>query len=213
VARTRSKPSPSTYRSPLRARQAEQTRRSVLDAAARLFSTVGWAATTLTSVAAEAGTAVETVYAGFGSKSGLLTATIDAALVGDDAPIPLAERPEFKQLAHGGQPERLRAAARVVAVVHERSVPLLRALHEAAASDPSCARRWEKYEADRRIEIRRGLTLVVQRQVVASLVDAVWAISSPEVFAKLVLDRGWSRRRYESWLVATVAAMLDSELG
>jgi AcrR family transcriptional regulator len=185
----------------------------VLEAAARLFSAVGWAATTLAAVAAEAGTAVETVYAGFGSKSGLLTAAIDAALVGDDAPIPLARRPEFTQLAHGGQPERLKAAARVVAVAHERSVPLLRALQEAASSDPSCAQRWEKYEADRRIEIRRGLILVVGRPVAASLVDAIWAITSPEVFAKLVLDRGWSRRRYEAWLVAIVTAMLDPELG
>lgn len=185
----------------------------MLDAATRLFATVGWAATTLTAVAAEAGTAVETVYAGFGSKSGLLAAAIDAALVGDDAPIPLAQRPEFEQLAHGGQPERLKAAASVVAVAHERSVPLLRALQEAAASEPSCAQRWEKYEADRRIEIRRGLILVAGHSVAASLVDATWAITSPEVFAKLVLDRGWSRRRYESWLVATVAAMLDRGLG
>ena len=36
---------------------------------------------------------------------------------------------------------------------------------------------------------------------------------SPEVFAKLVLDRGWSQRRYEAWLVMLVAAMLDRELG
>jgi AcrR family transcriptional regulator len=197
----------------LRARQAEQTRRNVLDAAARLFATVGWASTTLTAVAAEAGTAVETVYSGFASKSGLLTAAIDAALVGDDAPIPLAQRPELKQLAHGSQPERLKAAARVVALAHERSVPLLRALQEAAASDPSCAQRWEKYEADRRIEIRRGLALVAGHQIGATLVDAIWAIASPEVFAKLVLDRGWSRRRYEAWLVAIVTAMLHPDLG
>jgi AcrR family transcriptional regulator len=60
----------------------------VLEAAARLFTDRGWAATTLAAVAADAGTAVETVYAGFGSKSGLLTAAIDAAIagIGSDGP-------------------------------------------------------------------------------------------------------------------------------
>jgi len=65
----------------LRARQAAETRRTVLSAATRLFIERGWAATTLAAVAAEAGTAVETVYSAFGSKSGLLIAAIDVAIV------------------------------------------------------------------------------------------------------------------------------------
>jgi AcrR family transcriptional regulator len=198
----------SSYRSPLRARQAAQTRQTVLAAASRLFTQRGWAATTIAAVAAQAGTAVETVYAGFGSKSGLLTAAIDVALVGDDQPVPLAKRPQYAQLGVGDGWERLAAAAHLVAVIHERSVPLLRALQEAAASDPAAAVRWQRYEADRRAEIARGLGLVLGRRAADRLVDAVWAIASPEVFAKLVLDRGWSLRSYERWLVDTVTALL-----
>ena len=38
--------------------------------------------------------------------------------------------------------------------------------------------------------------------------DAVWAVSSPEVYPMLVVDRGWSRRRYSDWLAETLAASL-----
>ena len=59
------------YHSPLRARQAAETRRTIVDAAIKLFGERGWAATTLPLVAAEAGTAVDTIYSAFGTKSGL----------------------------------------------------------------------------------------------------------------------------------------------
>jgi AcrR family transcriptional regulator len=202
------KGSRSAYRSPLRARQAEQTRRAVLDGAARLFTERGWAATTLAAVAAEAGTAVETVYAGFGSKSGLLTAAIDVAIAGDVEPIPLAQRPQYAQLGAGTRDDRMRAAAHIIALAHDRSVPLLRALQEAAASDAAALERWEKYEMDRRAEIGTGLGLVLGRRAPARLADSVWAIACPEVFAKLVLNRGWSVVRYERWLVGVVNALI-----
>jgi AcrR family transcriptional regulator len=200
------------YRSPLRARQAVQTRLTVLGAATRLFTERGWAGTTLGAVAEEAGTAVETVYAGFGSKSALLTAAIDAALVGDDDPVPLAQRPEYARLAAGAYRERLRAAARIIGLAHQRSVPLLRALQEAAANDEAASLRWEKYETDRYTEITQGLGLVLGRRAPARLIDSVWAIASPEIFAKLVTSRGWTTARYERWLVDVVAALVGDTI-
>src|SRR4051812_23491530 len=74
------------YHSPLRARQAAATRLAIIHAAIRLFGDRGWAATTLPMVAAEAGTAVDTIYSAFGTKSGLLMAAIDLAIAGDGEP-------------------------------------------------------------------------------------------------------------------------------
>ena len=70
-------------------------------AATRLFFERGWAATTLAGVAAEAGTAVETVYSAFGSKSGLLIAAIDVAIVGDDEQTPLVDRADVAARRRG----------------------------------------------------------------------------------------------------------------
>ena len=86
-------------------------------------------------IAAEAGTAVDTIYAAFGTKSGLLMAAVDRAIVGDEDPTPMVDRPELALFAKGTKVERIRTGVRFTIAVYERSVPILRALQEAAASD------------------------------------------------------------------------------
>ena len=58
----------------LRAEQAAVTTRRILEAARRRFGDAGYAATTLREIASEAGVAVQTVYAVFGSKANILRA-------------------------------------------------------------------------------------------------------------------------------------------
>jgi len=198
----------SGYHSPLRASQAAQTRRLLSRAACRLFGERGWAGTTLAAVAAEAGTAVETVYSGFGSKAGLLVAAIDAAIAGDDGETPLAEQAQFASLGTGGRAERLSAAARIITQALVRAVPLMKALQEAAAGEETARARLERYETDRRATVAAGLGLILGRPAPESLVDSLWALAGPEVFTKLTGDRRWTLERYEGWLVDTAAAIL-----
>ena len=199
----------STYHSPLRARQAAETRRTVLAAATRLFTERGWAGTTLAAVAADAGTAVETVYATFGSKSGLLIAAIDVAIVGDEGQQPLVERPEFAGLGVGERSTRLALAARIITRALERAVPLMGTLREASASDTAASTRLDAYENDRRAVIAAGLQLIKGRSASESLVDSMWALASPEVFIKLTSERSWSVARYERWLRETAFVLLE----
>lgn len=56
------------YSSPIRERQANQTRTNILDATQRLFLERGYAKTTVEAIAQEAGVAKQTVYAVFRSK-------------------------------------------------------------------------------------------------------------------------------------------------
>ena len=53
------------YESPIRAKRAQETRGALMDAASRLFTTRGWAASGMRDVAEEAGVATETVYSHF----------------------------------------------------------------------------------------------------------------------------------------------------
>jgi hypothetical protein len=39
-------------------------------------------------------------------------------------------------------------------------------------------------------------------------VDSVWALTSPEVYRLLTLDRGWSEEAYEAWLAQTLERTL-----
>jgi len=163
---------------------------------------------TLAAVAAEAGTAVETLYSAFGSKSGLLIAAIDAAIIGDDDETPLVDRPEFTTLGGGKRSERLVAAAQIITRALVHAVPLMGALQEASASDAASKVRWDTYETDRRTVILVGLELILGKQPPEILVDSIWALASPEVFAKLTEERGWTVDRYEQWLVQTAGALL-----
>src|SRR5437763_15646837 len=74
------KPRSPRYRSTLRAEQASQTKRRVLEAAARLFLERAYPRTTVAAVAAAAGVAPETIYAGFPCKRGRLAGVIDDAI-------------------------------------------------------------------------------------------------------------------------------------
>src|SRR5690349_17182897 len=91
-------PRPRSYTSPVRAEQADATRSRVVRVADARFRSDGYAATSVAAVARDAGVSSQTVYNVFGSKAGLLKAAYDVAVVGDEDPAPLAERPDVRAL-------------------------------------------------------------------------------------------------------------------
>ena len=199
---TSSKPAAaSRYHSPLRARQAAETRQAIIAAAIKLFRERGWASTTLPMIAAEAGTSVDTIYSTFGSKSDLLMAAIDVAIVGDDDEAAMIDRPDFALLGKGKRIERLRAGVHFTVGVYERSLPALKVLQEAAASDDASRARLAQYDDDRRNVTAAGLALILGATPTDEVVDALWALNSPEVFSYLTQGRGWSTADAEAWLV------------
>jgi len=176
---TRNKPgSASRYHSPLRARHAAETRRAIISAAIKVFSERGWAATTLPLIANEAGTSVDTIYSTFGSKSELFMAAFDVAIVGDDEEAAMMDRPDFALLGKGNRIEHLRAGVHFTVGVYERSVPVLKALQAAAASDEAARARLAQYDNDRRNVMAAGLTLILGTPAPEEIVDAIWALAS-----------------------------------
>jgi AcrR family transcriptional regulator len=211
VSPTRNRPSgatPRRYRSQLREQQAEQTKRSVVEAAHRLFVANGWAATGMREVAATAGVALETVYSHFSSKRGLLRAVVDAAAVGDDAPVPMAQRPEFLVLGTGGRAARLRAAARLVTTVHQRTTPMAKMLRQAAPADDEIAEMLRTTRERQRRDVETALELILDRPPTVTERDGMWAIVSPEVYLLLVEESGWDAEQFEDWIGATLARVV-----
>ena len=211
MSTTRSRSSganPRPYRSQLREQQTEQTKRSVVEAAHQLFVANGWAATGMREVAATAGVALETVYSHFSSKRGLLRAVVDAAAVGDDAPVPMAQRPEFLALGTGGRAARLRAAARLVTAVHQRTTPVAKMLREAAPADDEIAEMLQSTRERQRRDVETGLALILDRPPTVTERDGMWAIVSPEVYLLLVEESGWDAEQFEEWIGATLARVV-----
>ena len=95
-------------KSPLgrRDRKALETRRRILDAAEDLFTSNGYASTTMTAIAEQADVAVQTLYAVFGNKRAILTELIDARVVGDDHAGSLPDRQDWRAMEREPDPHR-----------------------------------------------------------------------------------------------------------
>jgi AcrR family transcriptional regulator len=196
------------YRSPLREQQAGQTRAAVIAAATRLFGEKGWAGTGMRDVAGAAGVAIETVYANFRSKSELLTACIDLAVVADDQPVPLADRPPFAALGRGSRAQRTRVAARLLTDIHHRTAGVILALREAAASDAELARWRQAAEGRRRGDVEQAAALIAGRPVTREECDGLWAVMAVEVYELLTGLRGWTPQQYQRWLAGVINQFL-----
>jgi AcrR family transcriptional regulator len=183
----------------------------VLDAAAQLFSGLGWANTSMRGVAAAAGVSMETVYAGFGSKADLLAAVIDVAVVGDDLPIPLAQRENVRLLGAGTLIERVDKAAVMSAAISSRTCELIQALIQGSATDTVLAERLAALDQRRRGEIAGYFEVVAARPASASELDEVWLLTSAEAFHLLVHRSGWPNQQHQQWLAYQLLAIISRD--
>jgi AcrR family transcriptional regulator len=196
------------YASPLRAKQAEATKAAVLSAATELFTSKGWANTGMRDVAREAGVAVETLYSHYSSKRKLLDAVVDHAVVGDDEPVPVAQRPAFLAMGQGRRADRIDAAASLVAAIHARTAPFAKLIREAATTDEEFAELLRATRERQRADVGAGLELILGRLPTDHERDGAWAIVSPEIYLLLVQESGWSFEQYQHWVSETLAGVL-----
>ena len=204
---------PRTYRSDRREAQARQTRRRVLAAATRQFESRGWTGTTIRAVAGDAGVAVPTVEATFGSKARLLKAAIDVAIAGDDEPVPVLDRAWTVPVQEAGSAaEMLAAVAAVLAPAQHRSAGLVLAVLEGARVDSALG-----VLADEMVAQRRGTagwvvdvlaTKGSLREGRDAAVDTLWMLMDPAVFDRLVRRLGWSLERYQAWFASAAEHLL-----
>jgi AcrR family transcriptional regulator len=206
------------YNSPHRREQAEGTRMTILQAAETLFAVQGFAATSMPAVAAEAGVALKTVYAAFGTKAGLLHALWNLRLGGDDDPIPVVERPWYRRMLQEDDPERLlRAAARQSRSVKERVGTTMRTVREAAITEPAIADLWQRIETEFRIvlgglaERLDALGSLAPELDTGAATDLLWTLNHPDTWHLLVNRCQWTGEQYEHWVAGTLCAqLLDS---
>lgn len=201
------KPGPEPKRKTLRDERAQVTRERIADAARRLFLRDGYAATTLTDIAAEAGVAVQTVYAVYGSKAGILGALREAAMFQVDAEALYAEAMAAPSPGH-----RLELFARSIRVRWESSGDVA-AIHRDAATADAGVRAGVAATLERR---RGGIRMLAERMGpdlrrgvdIAAAAAILDALTLPEVYAELVDVQGWTPDAFEAWLAAALAREL-----
>src|SRR5215471_10779544 len=202
------------YSSQVRDDQARRTRQAVVTAARELFLAQGYAATTIDAIAEAAHVSRRTVFNSAGGKSVLLKLAFDWAIVGDDEPVALSDRPEVKAVRAEQDPHRaLMGWAQLVSDVAARVAPISEVAAVAADSDPAAAEllgnfaRTRMFGATKFIQhlasLGAGLAPGVTEQQAA---DVCWALMDGHVYRLLVSDRGWTTAQFTQWLYQTVAA-------
>jgi AcrR family transcriptional regulator len=193
------------YRSPRREQQARRTRARITAAAAGRFLACGYAATTMRTVAADAGVALPTVELAFGTKARLLKAVIDAAIAGDDEPVPMLER-EWAGFAT--------VFAEVLTQSAQRAAGLTLAALEAARIDEDIAAVAAQLMTQRQVMATWLVDGLLRRSPLrdgtdrAAAIDTVWALMDPALFCRLTGNRRWSAARFRNWFTDCTLRLL-----
>ncbi|MGA7523591.1 MAG: helix-turn-helix domain-containing protein [Acidobacteriaceae bacterium] len=199
------------YKSLTRQRQAHETRGRIVEAARQLLQAEGYAGMTVEAVARRAEVAVQTVYAVFGSKTGILAELLNQTTFGPDYEDTVRETLEERQ------PEaRLRGAARIARQIHDAQREGFDLLRGAGVVAPELARLEQERE---RIRYEREETMIVSLRDAKRLRpglsypaarDILWTLTSSDVYRMLVRERGWSSQKYQDWLADTLVRSLLS---
>jgi AcrR family transcriptional regulator len=193
------------YRSQLRERQAAATRQSILDAARELIAETGFTGATIRGIAERAGVAKETVYGAFGSKGGILSAlgamNIDRAAT---ELLPEGGLAALGTLEDAGR--QLDLFAELSARIMGANWAMVEALRVGGATDPELAALYRQASDGRRAWMRalvesleRGGRLR-QEIDLEDAIDTLWALTAPELYRLLAVERSWSDARYAAWV-------------
>ena len=204
-----------SYHSPRRQAQAAATRRSILEAAQRLFERQGYAATTMDAIAEDAGVALKTVYVAFATKSGVLRGLWDLLLKGD-----LDERRGGRAAVVSRGPRRGRPPPPTAT---ERAQLTRRQGADRRGPGDDSQRRSHRPDIDALWNLIQTDFYDNQRTIVQTLhrkkalrpgldvtraTDILWTLNHPDMWQLLVGRRAWTPEQYEKWFADTACSQL-----
>ena len=205
MAKTKKRP----YQSLVRERQADDTRRRIVEATRQLLQTEGYDGMTIEAIARRAEVSAPSVYAIFKSKTGLLIALLDQSMFGAD------HEEVVRQTLSATDPEtRLRRAAAVSRQIRSTQSAAFDLMRSAGVVAPELAKleqqrehlRYEKEEGMINFLRDTGALRPGLRHKTAR--DIFWMLTGGDVYRMLVSERGWSPQKYQNWLAETLVGSL-----
>jgi AcrR family transcriptional regulator len=188
-----------------RAEQARQTRSEILDAARRRFAEVGYAATTIREVAAEAGVSVQTVYDSVGSKAELVRGLNDR--IDEEARV----HEVMAGLDGAAAAELVAVPAAITRRLVERCGDIVRVVlagqHQALELATVAEEGFRRHRAGTEGVVRRLAATGALREDLSlgQATDTVAALADFRLALLLVDDYGMDAAQVEAWTVMTTA--------
>ncbi|KRF41796.1 TetR family transcriptional regulator [Terrabacter sp. Soil810] len=177
----------------------------------------GYHAMSVSALASTAGVSAQTVYNAVGGKAAVVKAVYDVLLVGDDAPVAMQDRPEFRAMSAAPDRESfVRAYAALCATIYERVGPLLGVLlAQGPGGDAGLQEFVATIDRERRVgntnalnalDAAHGIPPHLDRE---RFIDIVWTVTAPEIYDRFVRRCGWTHTMYAAWLAEAVVAVFD----
>lgn len=195
------------YNSPLREEQAGQTRRRALAAARELFLVQGYGGTTVAEVAKLAGVSPDTIYVSLGGKQGLLEGVWALAIYDPDDPKQRGQEHRIERITRLSNPrQRLRQLVQVSCETLARTSPVHAVIRGAADGHPFAVELRARLLVSRMEIQSRRLHAVLGASLrtgisITKAAEHYSALLSPELHHLLTVERQWSDRQYEAWVV------------
>jgi len=195
----------------VRARQAADTRRRIVEATRQLLQKEGYAGMTIEAIARRAEVSAPSVYAIFKSKTGILIELLDESTFGSEY-----EEAVRKALSANDPEARLRLAAPIARQIHDALSVTFDLLRGAGVVAPELAKLEQQRE---RLRYERQKRMIVSLREAGRLRpdldyttarDIFWMLTSRDIYRMLVRERGWSSQKYQDWLADTLVRSLLS---
>jgi len=183
--------------------RSRRTRAALLAATRALLEQQGTEPLTMAAVAEQAGVSRRAVYLHFASRAELLTELF--GYVSQQEGLASSLEPVWQA------PDAAAALdqwARHLARFHPRILAVARAIQRVRRVDPDAAQHWELVMADQQACCHRLAAWLAGEQrlappwTVQTAADMLWALMSFDLLEELLVDRGWSPRRYRTHLAA-----------
>ena len=188
-----------------------RTEAQLVAAAAELFLSQGYQATTLAAVTRRAGLAPRTVYLRFGSKATLFGRVVDQALAGDVGSQRVRDQPALREaLSAPTLDARIRAFADYCVGIAERAGALFKVAQQAEGIEPDLAMAFQSG----RIETLHLCTTFWKRARTDGLLDATLDLDPLTALTDILVcaDTTVHLRRTSSWNASEHHALITGTL-
>lgn len=197
------------YKSPIRKRQATETRNSIMLAAEKLFMEQGYEPTTIGVVASEAGVSPQTVYAVFGSKKGLLKALFERHVQAET----VLEPCRLAMLTQDPR-EALGYIAGIACHIFRSTGHLYEMQRGSSATSAELRQLMQEQQQSRRSMQEEFIRHLYDNGHLRAdfdyetALDTFWCLLNHELYRLLVGSQSWDEERFRLWFGDLLSRML-----
>jgi AcrR family transcriptional regulator len=150
---------------------------------------------------------VPTIYSAFGNKAAILKDITERVIAALDVKV------QYEQAVADPDPARgLRRAAQMQREQFEAMYDVMTVTMEAVRTDPEIAEMLRQIMASRQRAFHRHIDAIAAHlapgMTVDEGLDIYITLVLPDIYHSLVLERGWSPERYETWLADNLVHQL-----